>query len=215
MRLLPQSLTNKLSPELRTAIWKAKLGLLPIPSEGANRRSDMQAWCAFARQEQTHRGLSVSRVIEVGSYAGESAQIMLDWFPDALIVCVDSWGIGKPCCDTQAGWNYPIPLNGVVKQFAKIQKRAGGSIISLQAESIIASSLVIDRWADLIYVDACHEYDCVKADMLAWLPKLKFDGIIGGHDYDADCLGVVRAVDEMLGKPSIVFNDGSWLVFNK
>lgn len=52
--------------------------------------------------------------------------------------------------------------------------------------------------ADLVYIDAGHDYENCAADIAAWLPHVKPGGFIGGHDYDRDTFpGVVRAVDEL------------------
>jgi hypothetical protein len=51
-----------------------------------------------------------------------------------------------------------------------------------------------------VYIDAAHEYESVKADISAWLPKLKSGAILGGHDYLGTTEdGVTRAVNEFIG----------------
>jgi len=76
---------------------------------------------------------------------------------------------------------------------------------------------------DVVYIDACHTYECVKADIIHWLPLTKT--IISGHDYyhGGDFLekhphiaGVSVAVDEVLGEPDQTFEEGSWFkILNK
>jgi predicted O-methyltransferase YrrM len=48
---------------------------------------------------------------------------------------------------------------------------------------------------DFIFIDGDHTYKFVKKDIELWLPKLKKNGIIAGHDYYAE---VKEAVDELL-----------------
>ena len=53
---------------------------------------------------------------------------------------------------------------------------------------------------DFIYIDAAHDYQSVKADLMAWWPKLAYGGIMAGHDYNNRHKGVVKAVNEFFGK---------------
>jgi len=71
---------------------------------------------------------------------------------------------------------------------------------------------------DVVYIDGSHKYEDVKADLLHWLPQTK--RVICGHDYcnDEEFLkihshirGVTQAVNEVVGKPDMVFVDNSWL----
>jgi hypothetical protein len=56
---------------------------------------------------------------------------------------------------------------------------------------------VLDGSVDLVFIDADHSYEGVKADIEAWLPKVKVGGWIGGHDYKSPRFpGVERAVHE-------------------
>jgi predicted O-methyltransferase YrrM len=51
---------------------------------------------------------------------------------------------------------------------------------------------------DMIYVDGSHSYEGVKADILAWQPRLKFGGIMVFDDYDNDLHEVTPAVNELM-----------------
>jgi len=57
------------------------------------------------------------------------------------------------------------------------------------------------RSLDFVYIDANHEYDFVKEDIVAWSKIVKVGGIVSGHDYghfkhkDRN-LGSKRAIDE-------------------
>jgi len=52
---------------------------------------------------------------------------------------------------------------------------------------------------DWVYIDGCHEYEAVLADLRFFLTRVKRGGLICGDDYDDKHYGMVnRAVAEFL-----------------
>jgi hypothetical protein len=84
----------------------------------------------------------------------------------------------------------------------------------IHADSIEASKQFEDKSLDFVFIDGSHLYEAIRADIDAWLPKVKIGGYIGGHDIDGpeDFNGVRQAVDETFDEVKI-FNKGwaSWL----
>lgn len=64
-------------------------------------------------------------------------------------------------------------------------------------ESTQVAAIFADGSLDFVFIDGSHDYDSVKADILAWLPKVKPGGRLAGHDFDEE--GVHTAVQELLG----------------
>ena len=87
----------------------------------------------------------------------------------------------------------------------------------VRMDSILAAATYADKSLDFVFIDGAHNYESVKADIQAWLPKVKIGGFIGGHDYGNDepenVNGVKKAVDEKFNKDITVYNPGwgSWL----
>jgi len=75
-----------------------------------------------------------------------------------------------------------------------------GDVIQLLiADSVTASRLFADASIDWVHLDARHDYASVKADIQAWLPKVKRGGWLSGDDYDElKWPEVVKAVGELL-----------------
>ena len=74
----------------------------------------------------------------------------------------------------------------------------------IKNSSVDESKKYPDNYFDIVYLDASHDYQSVKDDILAWFPKIKNGGYICGDDYIAGWPGVVKAVDEVLGRISRV-----------
>lgn len=53
---------------------------------------------------------------------------------------------------------------------------------------------VADKSIDLVFIDADHGYKGVKSDIVFWLPKIRDEGVICGHDYSPNSKGVAAAV---------------------
>jgi hypothetical protein len=146
-------------------------------------------------------------IVELGSYMGESSIIFADFFPNGKIYCIDSWVGGFDDSDTCNGNDYKI----VEEQF-DLRIKSYNNIIKLKG---LSTDFKIE--CDLVYIDACHKYECVKNDIIHWKPLTK--KIMAGHDYCVDeqqlnihqhIKGVRVAVDEMLGSPDMTFIDWSW-----
>ena len=62
------------------------------------------------------------------------------------------------------------------------------------------AAALIQNLVDFVYIDAAHDYTSVKEDIIWWWPKIRENGVIGGHDFDNGTHichnGVVEAVTE-------------------
>jgi cephalosporin hydroxylase len=58
-----------------------------------------------------------------------------------------------------------------------------------------------------VVIDGAHDYKYVKADIEAWLPKVKSGGYLCGHDYlSGEHEEVIRAVNEAFGDNKKIYN---------
>jgi Methyltransferase domain len=90
----------------------------------------------------------------------------------------------------------------------------GDAISLIIADSQTASRLFADASIDWVHLDARHDYASVRADIQAWLPKIKRGGWLSGDDYDEiKWPEVVRAVgDELPGAPKWSTLQWRWIV---
>lgn len=141
---------------------------------------------------------------EIGVWAGDFSNLILTVSSPLELHLVDPWShqpeyeharYGRPL---EGGQKYMDSLySQVVTRFEKTS-----SVIVHRKTSIEAASSFQDGYFDWIYLDADHSYEAIRADLEAWLPKVKPGGFIAGDDYSTDERwwgdGVVRAVDEVL-----------------
>ena len=137
------------------------------------------------------------RIVEVGSWTGRSTRALADNTP-GHVYAVDTWE-GSADGDLRD----ILVRHGSRWAADEFLRNMTGTtnVIPIPLPSAQAAvSLATFGPFDMIFIDACHEYHSVRADILSWLPLLAPDGLLCGHDYThKDHTGVRRAVDEILG----------------
>lgn len=117
-------------------------------------------------------------IIEVGSFIGGSAEVMLEAMPpDGKIICVDTFQ------GTKTDVTNAVPRSAMISYILGRLERFENRRTIIATDSITAASFIQDGIADMIFLDANHSYDHVKADIEAWFPKLKPGGVFAGHDF--------------------------------
>lgn len=89
-------------------------------------------------------------------------------------------------------------------------------VIPFPAPSNLAAAFLARRGAkvDLLHIDASHEYEPVSADLRAWWPLVRRDGVMFGDDYLGHWKEVKRAVDDFAAEKGLrVWQEGhKWLI---
>lgn len=150
-------------------------------------------------------------MVEIGSYAGASTEIFLDNVIFDEFHCVDAWTSGYDDNDKASSSD----MTEVEAAFDKIANEHIETVVKHKGWSNNMVYAFEDNSIDVLYIDGGHSYESLKEDITLWLPKIKKDGIIAGHDWNVGWPGVTKAVRELLGKPEHTFEDGSWLFYIK
>ncbi len=140
-------------------------------------------------QTKTH-----SSIVEVGSHKGRGSSAPLangtvKW--GGKLTCVD--------CFEDIDWFNCFKTN-ILNKFPTVRL--------IKNRSVEAAKLFLPRSVEMVFIDADHSYESVKADIEAWknVPSKMFCG----HDYDTGWKGVKEAVDEVF--PSVERIDSIWIV---
>lgn len=150
------------------------------------------------------RGNPNLRMLEIGAYMGDSTFI---WAASGIFK--DIYTIDPHCGEEEANDILGVDWKDVKRNY-NTNTRFFNNITLIPDYSYNVVDKFKDGTVDFIYIDANHSYEGVKKDIELFLPKLSKGGIIGGHDYNKEWSGVIKAVDEIFGKPDATFWDNSW-----
>ena len=161
---------------------------------------------------------SDSIYVELGAWKGKStcfiATEILNKKPGIKFYTIDTFGGTTQISDKQEIDAYNREDKNILEQFIINIEPIKDIVNYIISESHTASENFEDGSVDVIFIDAGHSYDAVKNDLIYWLPKMKSNSIMSGHDYTNAWPGVVKAVDEIFGKPDKVEN-GCWFKYIK
>jgi hypothetical protein len=144
---------------------------------------------------------SGAHFVEVGTWKGKSACYMaveiINSEKDIKFDCVDTWEV------VEEGWNFcALPkFNNLFNIFKKNIEPVKNKINIIKSISWDAASRYDDNSLDFVFLDAGHNYESVKKDIQAWLPKVKVGGILAGHDWLLE--GVKKAVLELIPESKV------------
>lgn len=149
--------------------------------------------------------------VEVGSWKGRSSAFMavelVNRQKKIQFDCVDTWE-GDPNEQAHVEDEH-VQSSTLYDHFLENMKPVAGHFNPIKMTSVEAAKLYPDQSLDFVFIDAAHDYDNVKADVMAWLPKIKPGGVLAGHDWGH--APVARAVKEVLGESNIDVSHGCWI----
>lgn len=133
-------------------------------------------------------------VIEIGVWKGGSTMAMAGQMRErgvnGAVISVDTW-LGSVEHWVEEQW---MPHLGLAHGYPSIHRKFMANVLDaglqdyvvpLPADSINASEIVkhYGIQADVIHIDAGHDYASVMGDLVAWWPVLKPGGLYIGDDY--------------------------------
>lgn len=157
----------------------------------------------------TERAAHSTRIIEIGSWKGRSTKALAG-ATSGVVYAIDHW-MGQSTNNVHGGrgaTNVELDVKGSEAVYAEFcsnlkSEIASSKVVVIRASSMdavqIFKSLSEDKKADMVFIDADHDYDRVKDDIKSYQPLLSPGALLCGHDYgNLAWPGVKQAVQELL-----------------
>jgi predicted O-methyltransferase YrrM len=152
----------------------------------------------------TFRPTSEMRMIEIGSYIGESTMVFANHFKEVISVdpYINDYDLSDAACSY-------APFDIVYQEFLK-NTLSIPNIKSIRETSQNAFSILKEQQWDMVYIDGLHTLEGVSHDIEHYKTIIKPGGFVCGHDYG---WGNVRhAIGQLLDdKVDSTFKDSSWI----
>ncbi len=136
--------------------------------------------------------------VEIGTQAGDFAEVMLDNWNNGKLHLVDPWAHLEEYVDN---------ANVSDEKHEQLYRRVLGRFntnhrVSIHRKTSVDAAREIGT-VDFAYIDGDHSYEGVKTDIATWWPKVRRGGVLAGHDYldgtvGKTTFGVKSAVDEFV-----------------
>lgn len=136
-------------------------------------------------------GLDPRLGAEIGVQDARNAQPLLRRLPRLKLIAVDNYD--------PAGETVRISMEEHKQNAVRRLLNYKNRVRWIFKPSVEAAKEVKDEYLDFVYIDALHDYDHVKEDINAWVPKVRSGGLVIGHDYTPTYRGLRKAVWEEFG----------------
>lgn len=152
------------------------------------------------------RNNNVKSFLEIGVNEGVNIFYLAKKNPEVIFYGVDPYynsldEIAEPI----HGLHKTTYVNDKYKEILdKVKKFKLKNVFILKNTSVDAAAKFAEKSLDCVFIDGLHSYDNVVEDINYWLPIIKNDGYLLGHDFSLEWFSVVRAVEDTLGLNNIL-----------
>ena len=172
-----------------------------------------------AQEEAVKRFADGSRFVEVGIYLGRSicslAEVVECSGKQITVIGVDTCQGSGPEGSREKDFHGDAVQQGGGTFAGALHKNIldcgfADKVQLIISDSVAAAGLFPDGSLDWVHLDARHDCASVKADIEAWLRKIKPGGWLSGDDFNEEKWpGVVKAVRELLPRAE-AWSDQQW-----
>lgn len=136
--------------------------------------------------------------VELGVYQGRSLCYMAEYLryigKSALLFGYDIFDSSRYSLGSDRLPSGISPNDWANTVEREIREFWGSSVSVVSSRSDKAARFHENASVDAIFIDASHQEDAVYQDITEWLPKLKLNGVMAGHDFTSNFPGVGKAI---------------------
>lgn len=165
---------------------------------------------SFGRKQLLDKLPSNAICVEVGVWRGGFSDKIYNYKKPQHLYLVDPWLIDQDNIEGKAVNRHSFIANrSKVKTQADmdtmhlsvVERYIGNEHVTvLRKKSVEAAEIFQNETLDWVYIDGCHDYEFVLADLEAWYPKIRPEGFLCGDDFKwqhtKDGLTVKKAVEK-------------------
>lgn len=161
---------------------------------------------------------SESIFVEVGCWKGKSSAFMAVEIANSKknikFYCVDHWLGSQEHHDPESD-TFDPNIHNLYETFIQNMSPLKDYYQEIKMDSVQASQQFRNKSLDFVFLDASHKYNDVVSDIQSWLPKIKNNGVLAGHDYGCDLFDVTEVVNKLLPRAKIDLHQNIWYYENK
>jgi len=195
-RFLPKKFKRKIITLLRDEFTKSYIEYNKKIPKYQLREKNFKNLKAVSNREDLLRMLPKNGIVaEIGVYKGDFSKKILNITTPQKLHLIDNWGSKR----------YPKELQKIVKN--KFKEEIINNKVEINTGlSIEVANSFKDNYFDWVYIDTTHTYETTKNELERYSKKVKYDGIIAGHDFiignwsKIKKYGVIEAVYEFCVK---------------
>jgi predicted O-methyltransferase YrrM len=139
-------------------------------------------------------------IVEIGAYLGRSTCFLAEGSragQRAQVASVDAWDLDGNTTGPDANPGMYVEPDNYSRYLTHVEAcGVRGLVTPVQAFSSEAE--IPDTPIGLLFIDAAHDYEGVKADIRRYVPRVARGGVVVFDDYKTHCRGVDKAVDRLL-----------------
>jgi len=179
----------------------------------------ISGWCDFDNLylDMIQQAKENSVFVEIGTWLGRSTASMATKIKQSK-KNITFWAVDTFKGSVTEKWhtNYVAEQGGSIRHLFDENIRLCGLeeyVHVLEMTSLEASKRFANGSLDFVFIDGDHSYPAVCNDIKTWLPKLKYAGVLAGHDYTWP--SVKSAVSDIIGSSLVRQNGTSWMYRRK